>query len=99
MTLNELGEKLKKMYNNAPTGDSVAMIHLFGIKYANEISISQFSKKDIAIAARIPESYGTEISKGVKLAKYVKEKQLIKNTNQNNLDVYNTTNYFIHSKI
>jgi len=74
MTLKELGEKLNKMYNNAPTGDSVAMIHLFGIKYANEISISQFSKKDIAIAGKIPESYGTEISKGVNLAKYVKEK-------------------------
>ncbi len=74
MTLKELGEKLNEMYNNAPNGDSVAMIHLFGIKYANEILQSGFSKKDIANAARIPESYGTEISKGVKLAKYVKEK-------------------------
>ena len=74
MTLNELGKKLSEMYNNAPKGDSVAMIHLFGIKYANEILLSRFSKKDIANAARIPESYGTEISKGIKLAKYVKEK-------------------------
>jgi hypothetical protein len=74
MTLKELGEKLSEMYNNAPSGYSVAMIHLFGIKYANEILLSRFSKKDIANAARIPESYGTEISKGVKLAEYVKEK-------------------------
>ena len=37
MTLNELGTKLSEMYNNAPKGNSVAMIHLFGIKYANEI--------------------------------------------------------------
>jgi hypothetical protein len=74
MTLKELGDKLNEMYNNAPNGDSVAMIHLFGIKFADEILLSRFSKKDIAKAARIPESYGTEISKGVKLAKYVKEK-------------------------
>ena len=74
MTLKELGDKLNSMYNNAPKGDSVAMIHLFGIKYANEILLNRFSKKDIANAARIPESYGTEISKGVKLAKYVREK-------------------------
>jgi hypothetical protein len=32
MTLNELGSKLNEMYANAPKGDSVAMIHLFGIK-------------------------------------------------------------------
>lgn len=74
MTLKELGDKLNKMYTNAPNGNSVAMIHLFGIKFADEILLSKFSKKDIANAARIPESYGTEISKGVKLAKYVKEK-------------------------
>jgi hypothetical protein len=74
MTLKELGEKLSEMYNNAPNGDSVAMIHLFGIKYANEITQSRYSKKDIANAAGIHESYGTEISKGVKLSNYVRVK-------------------------
>jgi 5-methylcytosine-specific restriction protein B len=71
MTLNELGQKLSDMYNNAPSGDLVAMIHLFGIKYAKEIDLGGYSKKEIAKNANIPESYGTEISKGVKLAKYV----------------------------
>lgn len=71
MTLQELGNQLNKMYNNAPDKDSVAMIHLFGIKYADAILKSKYSKKDIANAAGIAESYGTEISKGVKLAKYV----------------------------
>ena len=74
MTLKELGEKLNEMYINAPNGDSVAMIHLFGIRYVNEIMQSRYSKKDIAISAGIHESYGTEISKGIKLAKYVKER-------------------------
>jgi len=71
MTLQELGGKLNEMYTNAPYGDSVAMIHLFGIIYAAEIEKCPFSKKDIANAAGIATSYGTEISKGVKLAKYV----------------------------
>ena len=71
MTLNELGKKLSEMYNNAPKGDSVAMIHLFGIKYANEIKHSNYSKKDIIEQSGISSSYLTEVTKGVKLAKYV----------------------------
>lgn len=73
MNLEVLGKKLNDMYSNAPNGDSVVMIHLFGIRYANEILKMKLSKKDIAIAAKIPISYATEISKGIKLAKYVKE--------------------------
>lgn len=71
MTLNELADTLSDMYQNAPHGDSVAMIHLFGIKYALEIKALGSSCKAIAKAAHINESYGTEISKGVKLSKYV----------------------------
>lgn len=74
MTLNELGETLSNMYQNAPNGDSVAMIHLFGIKYANQIRNLGASSKAIAKAAHINDSYGTEISKGVKLSKYVTPK-------------------------
>jgi hypothetical protein len=74
MTLNELGLKLQKMYNDAPAGDSVAMIHLFGIKYANEIEINNYSKKDIIKKSGISSSYLTELSKGIKLAKYVTPK-------------------------
>lgn len=42
MTLNELADTLSDMYQNAPHGDSVAMIHLFGIKYALEIKALGF---------------------------------------------------------
>ena len=71
MELQELGKILNEMYFNSPEKETVAMIHLFGIKYANEISSIDSSFKDIAKAAGIRESYGTEISKGAKLAKYV----------------------------
>lgn len=71
MTLNELGTKLSEMYNNTPKGDAVAMIHLFGIKYANEIKKGEFSKRDIIKQSGISSSYLTELTKGVKLADYV----------------------------
>ena len=71
MTLNELGTKLNEMYSNAPKGDAVAMIHLFGIKYANEIKKSEYSKKDIIKQSGISTSYLTELTKGVELAEYV----------------------------
>jgi hypothetical protein len=74
MTLQELGKALSDMYLGSETGETVAMIHLFGIKYAEEISTSCESMRAIALAAGIPESYGTEIGKGVKLSRFVRLK-------------------------
>ncbi|HAS6932174.1 TPA: hypothetical protein NGU14_004546 [Vibrio parahaemolyticus] len=74
MTLNDLGTALEKMYRNAPANESVAMIHLFGIQYAEQIKDLNVSCKALAKAAGINESYGTEISKGIKLSKYVSVK-------------------------
>jgi len=74
MTLQELGKILHEMYFESEDGEAVAMIHLFGVKYASEIIESGASKKDISKAAGLRESYGTEISKGVKLSKYVHAK-------------------------
>jgi 5-methylcytosine-specific restriction protein B len=71
MTLQQLGEVLNRMYTDAKNGEVVTMIHLFGIKYAKEITEAGFSKKDITKAAGINESYVTEINKGVNLSKYV----------------------------
>ena len=74
MTLQELGKKLHDMYFDSKDGEAVAMIHLFGITYANEIKELGASKKAIAKEAGIRESYGTEISKGVKLSRFVSVK-------------------------
>lgn len=74
MTLHELGKALSDMYFGSETGETVAMIHLFGIKYADDISASGESMRAIALAAGIPESYGTEIGKGVKLSRFVRLK-------------------------
>ncbi len=71
MALQELVKILHDMYFNSEDKETAAMIHLFGIKYSKEINDLNISKKELAKAAGLRESYGTEISKGVKLAKYV----------------------------
>ena len=69
MTEKELSEKLAEMYNNAIKGESVAMIHLFGIKYSEQIK--EYSTKEIVERSGLRPSYSTEVSKGIKLAKFV----------------------------
>lgn len=71
MTLRDLALTLSEMYNNAPSGEQVTMIHLFGIKYADIIVENGYSKKDIIKASGLSNSYLTELSKGLKLSKYV----------------------------
>ena len=72
MTLNKLTNKLSDTYSSGPKGDVVVMIHLFGIKYSDEIEKNGYSKKDIIKQSGISTSYQTELAKGMKLAKFVK---------------------------
>ena len=71
MNKNDLARKLNDMYFNSNEGETVAMIHLFGIKYSSEINAADVTFKELAKLAKIQPSYATEISKGAKLAKYV----------------------------
>jgi hypothetical protein len=72
MQITEAGALLSEMYRNALLGEKVLSIHVFGIRYANEIK--SMRPEEIAILAELPKSYGTEIRKGIKLAKYVRIK-------------------------
>ena len=72
MTLEEAGQRLREMYSTAPYGEQVAHIHLFGIKYADELE--GLANVDIVRQAEMYESYGTEVAKGRRLAKYVRLK-------------------------
>ncbi len=69
MTVNELGQKLKDMYANASKGEQVTMIYLFGIKYHKQIQ--EVGVKQVIEQSGIHPSYQTELSKAVKLSKYV----------------------------
>ena len=71
MNLSELATLLGKLYNNSPKQEKVAMIHLFAIKYAEEIQEHNITAADLAKAAGLSKSYHVEISKGLKRAKYV----------------------------
>lgn len=68
MQIDKLGKLLADAVANAPKGDIAVTIHLFGIRYSDEIGSSA---NQVAIAAGISEKYGTELRKGMKLAKYV----------------------------
>ena len=70
MTIKELSDKLEQMYKGAQKNEKVTMIHLFGIKYHTQIK--EVGVQKIIEQSGMPSSYHTEISKGVKLAKYVK---------------------------
>ena len=69
MTTDEAIRILRVMYDGAPWREQVAHIHLFGIKYADELEGLNFH--DIAEQATHKRSYGSEIYKGRRLAKYV----------------------------
>lgn len=70
MTVMELGNKLKSMYETKGAKKS-AMIHLFAILYADEMQRADIKPIDVLRAAKLPESYVTEINKGINLSKYV----------------------------
>ena len=69
MNIHEAARILRNMYNNAPHGEKTTAIRLFGIKYAREISSLRLN--DLVKEADIKLSYQTEVSKGIKLARYV----------------------------
>ncbi len=71
MTLNELALRLHRMYFQAEEGQAVTNIHLFGIKYANEIAECCASPAEIVRLSGNPESYTREVSKGIRLASRV----------------------------
>lgn len=71
MTEMELADILTEVYENALDGEKVAIIHLFGIKYADIINVEGYRISGIVNNSLLNSSFATEVSKGVKLAKYV----------------------------
>lgn len=78
MEVHELGCILKQMYNGCKYGEKAVMIHLFGIKYAEQIRNNKISIRDIVKIADIKESYIVEINKDINLSRYVEVKSQFK---------------------
>ena len=68
-TVDKLGKELRAMYDTAETGMQVCSIHIFGIKYGEEIISHGFKPKEIVLAAGLQESYYTELNKGLNIYK------------------------------
>lgn len=81
MTVQELGKALSKMYENANDGEKATMVHLFGIRFSDDITRNHFTASEIikntklSDGSQVHDSYKTEIQKGINLAKYVCEKE------------------------
>lgn len=69
MTVTDAAKILKCVYDNAPYGKTAVRIHLFGIKYADELA--DISSREVVSRAGIPHGYAAEIDKGRNLAEYV----------------------------
>ena len=75
MNLDQLGNMLRDMYASARSGEKTTAIHLFGVKYADDILGAGFTGVDIVRASGIKPSYVTELHKGIRLARYVVPRQ------------------------
>jgi hypothetical protein len=70
MTIEEAAKLLKAMVQKGKAANEIVVqIHLFGIKYAEEIA--GMSLQELTERAGISETYKTEIRKGMNLARYV----------------------------
>lgn len=69
MDISEAARILAERYNSAPKDHKVVRAHLFGIQYADEIR--NMSCSEIVALAELPDSYGTEVRKGIKLSEFV----------------------------
>ena len=71
MNESELAERLRSMCRNAPNREKSTAIHLFGIRYVTDLAAFHGSIERVTRLSGVGNSYGTEICKGMKLAKYV----------------------------
>ena len=67
----ELAAELRRMYESAGRNEAACQVHLFGIKYARELQSSGYTLRHILELSGVSMGYLSDISKGVKLSKYV----------------------------
>jgi uncharacterized protein YunC (DUF1805 family) len=72
MQIGDLVDALRKAYTGAPNGEQSTAVHLFGIRYAEQLEGAQIN--EIAVRAGLTEHLGTEIRKGMRLARHVELK-------------------------
>lgn len=71
INISNLGIILHQMYHSAESKEKVLSVYIFGIKFASVIQNNNYSIRDILKEAGLPIAYQVEISKAIKLSKYV----------------------------
>lgn len=79
MTKQELANKLKEMYEEGTRigGQAVAMIHMFGIQYGQQIDELNSTPREIVKLAGMNESYDAEVNKGRNIGKILKQQNVV----------------------
>ena len=77
MTKAGLIAKLKTAYRGAAKGEKAVTVHLFGVKYADDLS-EQGALAEIVRDAGLPLTYQTEVKKGMNLSRFVDVKRNVK---------------------
>lgn len=75
MTNKQLAASLRRAYFGARRNEAACQIHLFGIRYAAQLQTCGCPIREIAALSGIPMGYLPELSKGIKLARYVQLKE------------------------
>lgn len=72
-TIDELGIKLKEMYDNPRKTGHKAAIHMFGFQYGECIDNNQYPISEIIKRAGLNDSYKTEVSVGINIYRSVRD--------------------------
>lgn len=67
MTQDELAQMLAHMYNDPDVVNKTTAIHMFGLKYGDQIKAGNYSATGLIAAAGINASYHAELSKGINI--------------------------------
>lgn len=68
-SVDDLARELKARYQGAPSREQVVQIHLFGIQRAE--ALESVSLAELLSKAGMPDSYKTELRKGIRLSEHV----------------------------
>lgn len=75
LSTEELGQYLRRMYDDATDGSKVSSIHMFGLKYGHIIKSNNLSVAEIIRFSEINASYSAEVSKGIGIYKSIKDNE------------------------
>jgi hypothetical protein len=70
-----LGDALRELHRSFPAGEKTTAIHLFGVKYADQMeALTRADLDRVSEAAGLKPIHGLELRKMVKLGRYVAPK-------------------------